>query len=136
MDLKVKTRRSAAIDQVNSVTLNENANSAKEASGNVQEITKDETVLVHHAKKKFTHIEQVTKQLKILIDQTSNKITEITHANNSIVDSVTQLSATSEEVTASSEQAYDLCCHNLECVEKETDLLREIDELIRKFQIT
>lgn len=115
--------------------LNENTVNAKEASLNVQNITKEETNLIEHAETKFANINSVTKKLTELIEETSKKITDITEANNHIVDSITQLSATSEEVTASSDEAYELCRHNAECVEKETNLLREVNQLIRKFKL-
>lgn len=113
--------------------LTKNTTAAKEASGNVKNITVEETELIIHTETKFNHIDEVTNQLMTLIELASHKITEITKANNKIVDSVTQLSATSEEVTASSEQAYDLCFHNAECVEKETELLRAVSQLIQQF---
>lgn len=130
-----ETRRST--ESINTLLdeLNENTVNAKEASLNVQNITKEETDLIGHAETKFANINSVTIKLTELIEETSKKIRDITEANNHIVDSVTQLSATSEEVTASSDEAYELCRHNAECVEKETDLLREVNQLIHNFNL-
>lgn len=130
-----ETRKSTESINALLVDLNEYTVSAKEASLNVQNITTEETNLIGHAEMKFANINTVTTQLTELIEKTTKKITEITEANNQIVDSVTQLSATSEEVTASSDEAYNLCCHNAECVDKETNLLREVDQLIRQFKL-
>lgn len=130
-----ETRKSTESINALLVELNEYTVSAKEASLNVQNITTEETDLIGHAETKFANINTVTTQLTELIEKTTKKITEITDANNQIVDSVTQLSATSEEVTASSDEAYNLCCHNAECVDKETNLLKEVDQLIRQFKL-
>ncbi|WP_167958814.1 methyl-accepting chemotaxis protein [Anaerosporobacter faecicola] len=130
-----ETRRSTESINLLLEELTVNTVGAKEASGHVQGITTEETELIAHAETKFTNINQVNNQLTKLIEATSQKIAEITEANNNIVDSVTQLSATSQQVTASSDEAYDLCCHNSECVEKETNLLHEIDILVQKFKL-
>lgn len=117
------------------VELTENAKEAKDASNNVSSITSEETDLIKHAESKFTNIDHVINELTTLIEETAEKITNIKDANNQIIDSITQLAAISEEVKANSDEAYELCNHNAECVTKETDLLKEIDELIQDFRL-
>lgn len=133
--LAEETRKSTESIHRLLVELTDNAIGAKEASSNVQTITSEESDLIVHAETKFTKIDEVINQLTHLIDETSSKVTDITHANNYIVDSITQLAAISEEVKASSDEVYELCCHNAECVEKETNLLQEVEELIQGFQL-
>ncbi|MFU0828442.1 MAG: Methyl-accepting transducer domain-containing protein [Lachnoclostridium sp.] len=117
------------------VELTENVKDAKEASNNVSSITSEETDLIMHAETKFTNIDHVIKELTALIDDTSNKITNIKKVNNQIIESITQLAAISEEVKANSDEASELCVHNAECVAKETDLLRDIKQLIQDFRL-
>ncbi|WP_066718788.1 methyl-accepting chemotaxis protein [Clostridium sp. Marseille-P299] len=134
-DLAQGTRNSTESINTLLAELTENTKDAKEASNNVLEITSEETDLIMHAESKFTNIDQVINQLTNLIDETSSKVTDIKQSNNQIIDSITQLAAISEEVKASSDEAYELCSHNAECVAKETNLLKEVDQLIQGFKL-
>ncbi len=129
------TRKSTESINTLLVELTENAKDARYASSNAMAITSEETGLIIQAESKFTNIDQVINQLTNLIDETSSKVTDIKQANNQIVDSITQLAAISEEVKASSDEAYELCSHNAECVVKETNLLKEVDQLIQGFKL-
>lgn len=129
------TKKSTESINILIAELTENANEAKAASSNVLTITSEETDLIVHAETKFTKIDQVINELTNLIDKTSNKVTDIKQENNQIIDSITQLAAISEEVKASSDEAYELCSHNAECVAKETNLLKEVEQLIQDFKL-
>lgn len=133
--LAEETRKSTDSIRKLLIELTEKAMGAKQASSNVQMITSEETDLIVHAETKFTKIDQVINELTHLIGDTSSKVTNIAQANNYIVDSITQLAAISEEVKASSDEVYELCCHNAECVAKETNLLQEVDGLIQRFHL-
>ncbi|BCN29365.1 methyl-accepting chemotaxis protein [Anaeromicropila herbilytica] len=129
-----ETRKSTESIKALIAELNVNSVDAKDAAKNVQSVSTEQNKLVENAQYKFSHINQVVVELASLIMSVNSKINEINRSNNSIVDSLTQLSATSEEVTASSEEAYSLCCHSAEAVKKESELLRELEELAKQFK--
>jgi methyl-accepting chemotaxis protein len=129
-----ETRKSTESIKSLITQLNANAVGAKSAASNVQTVSREQIKLIENAQLKFSNINHGVVDLASLIINISKTINEIKLSNNNIVDSVSHLSATSEEVTASSEQAYELCSHSAECVKKESDLLRELEELAKQFK--
>lgn len=129
-ETKQSTEKIAGIIQ----ELNMNAQDATEiVQSSIGEMNQ-QNQMIENATDGFEAIRSNMDTLTQHVENIDGKIKNLVQSNNTIIDSINQLSAISEEVSASAQEVEMRSLHNQTEAQQATELLGEVQGLVREFE--
>lgn len=114
--------------------LNMNAQNATETVQSSIDEMNQQNQMVENATDGFEAIRSNMDTLTQHVENIDEKIKNLVQSNNTIIDNINQLSAISEEVSASAQEVETRSLHNQTETQQATELLGEIQGLVREFE--